>query len=52
MEKIDFVIPWVDGADPVWRAEKKEYEKARVDVDGELDDANDETRYRDLGFLR
>lgn len=52
MEKIDFVIPWVDGADPVWRAEKNEYEKERVDVDGELDDANDETRYRDLGFLR
>ncbi len=23
--KIDFVIPWVDGSDPAWRAEFLEY---------------------------
>ena len=26
MEKIDFVITWVDGSDPKWLAEKKKYE--------------------------
>ena len=25
-EKIDFVITWVDGNDPMWLKEKKEYE--------------------------
>lgn len=50
MEAIDFVIPWVDGSDPAWRAEKRKYEVP--EAGGVLDDANDETRYRDTGFLR
>ena len=25
MEKIDFVIAWVDGSDPKWQAEKNKY---------------------------
>ena len=25
MEKIDFVIAWVDGSDPAWQAEKARY---------------------------
>ncbi len=25
MERIDFVIPWVDGSDPAWQAEKAKY---------------------------
>ena len=49
-EKIDFVVPWVDGADPAWRAEKRKYEG--VGTVSTLDDANDETRYRDTGLLR
>jgi hypothetical protein len=29
MEKIDFVITWVDGSDPKWLAEKNKYENVR-----------------------
>ena len=28
MERIDFVLPWVDGADPAWLAEKRKWESA------------------------
>ena len=43
-QKIDFVITWVDGADPAWRAQKAEYSPK-----GMIDD--DEVRYRDWGLL-
>lgn len=43
--KIDFVIPWVDGADPVWRKEKYKY----MGIDEP--DAGAE-RYRDMGILK
>ena len=43
--KIDFVIPWVDGADPAWRKEKYKY----MGVDEP--DAGVE-RYRDMGILK
>ena len=26
VNKIDFVVTWVDGNDPMWREEKKKYE--------------------------
>lgn len=44
-DRIDFVMPWVDGQDPVWRAEKKKYAAAV----GE--DAREE-RYRDWDNLK
>lgn len=45
MDKIDFVITWVDGNDPVWQAEKAKYQQKKV---GDTR-AN---RYRDWDFLR
>ena len=50
-EKIDFVLPWVDGSDPEWMARKRAYEG---DGDGKSSDfnANGDCRYRDMGLLR
>jgi hypothetical protein len=48
MEKIDIVITWVDGNDPNWLAEKKEYES---DVPGKAE-GNSQNRYRNWGTLR
>lgn len=44
MEQIDFVIPWVDGADPAWQAELRRF---RPDFNAE-----GSARYRDWGLLR
>ena len=44
-ERIDFVIPWVDGNDPLWIADKNKYSPAQL-----ADDRN--VRYRDWGLLR
>ena len=44
-EKIDFILPWVDGSDPKWRLEKSKYEKSRGDDDREI-------RYRDFQGLK
>lgn len=44
---IDFVITWVDGDDPEWRAEKHRYEKQA----GFTND-NRDVRYRDFDLLR
>ncbi len=41
---IDIVVPWVDGSDPVWFAEKKKYKPSL----GSDDNIN---RYRDWGLL-
>lgn len=41
---IDFVITWVDGFDPVWKAEKQKYEKK---IDQHWEDSRDE-RYRPM----
>ena len=41
---IDFVIPWVDGNDPEWRARKNKY------TGDEFTDAS-QSRYRDWGLL-
>ena len=43
---IDFVIPWVDGADPLWQAEKRRWLPS-----GEAVDAR-EIRFRDWDNLR
>ena len=43
---IDFVIPWVDGADPLWQAEKRRWLPS-----GEAVDARD-IRFRDWDNLR
>ena len=48
--KIDFVILWVDGSDPVWAEEKRKYE--RLERGATVSDDNPECRYRDTGWLR
>jgi len=45
MEKIDFVITWVDGSDPEWRRQKAAYLPPAAADDGE-------ERYRDWELLR
>lgn len=42
---IDFVMPWVDGNDPAWQAEKDRYQGKT------LDDSNSVNRFRDWGLL-
>lgn len=44
MQEIDFVIPWVDGADPAWQAEFRRYRIA-AGMDASA------IRYRDWGTL-
>ena len=57
MEAIDFVITWVDGNDPRWKAEKDKYEKMMFPAKSSpveivsSDDANDDCRYRDSGLF-
>lgn len=46
MEKIDFIIPWVDGNDPAWRAEKAKYSPPS------MDHSDTEVRYRDWDNLQ
>lgn len=43
MDRIDFVIPWVDGSDRAWIEERRKYRD---------DDTTDSVRYRDWGILR
>ena len=35
MEKIDFVLTWVDGSDPDWLAQRREYQPGRGTDAGE-----------------
>ena len=46
MEKIDFVILWVDGSDKEWLNEKNKYSNEKIDV------VNDAKRYRDYDLLK
>ena len=46
MEKIDFVILWVDGSDENWLKEKNKYSNKKIDI------ANSKKRYRDYGILK
>lgn len=52
MDKIDFVVTWVDGADPSWLAEKRKYEHVDANVPRSEGEANSACRYRDYGLLR
>lgn len=45
MDKIDIVIPWVDGSDPEWRKLKNQYS-------GKEDYGNNDERFRDWDLLR
>ena len=45
MEKIDFVITWVDGSDPEWLAEKRKFQEKELTANT-ADDSNSDCRYR------
>ena len=45
-EKIDFVITWVDGSDPIWQAEKEKYDPHQKN------NSASENRFRDWGLMR
>ena len=52
MEKIDFVLTWVDGSDPGWLAEKRKFQ-GKDGATNVLDDSNTACRYRpDIELLR
>ncbi len=44
--KIDFVVTWVDGSDPIWKKEKTKYETHQKD------NSATENRFRDWGLMR
>lgn len=46
MEKIDFVLPWVDGGDEEWQKEKDKYSE------NQNKESNSESRFRDMGTLK
>lgn len=46
MEKIDFVVTWVDGNDPAWLAERREYMPDRDDT------GSSDNRFRDWDLMR
>lgn len=46
MEKIDFVILWVDGNDENWIKEKRKYDQRNKDIN------NSDVRFRDWEFLK
>lgn len=46
MEKIDFVITWVDDRDPVWRAKREKYTGKKIT------EGNEDARYRDWDTLK
>ena len=52
MEKIDFVLPWVDGSDKEWLALKNKYMAVEFSESTHDIDANANCRYRDNGLLK
>lgn len=46
-KEIDFVIPWVDGSDPLWLAEKQKYLRSDENLV-----TNCDARYREWGLLK
>ena len=44
MDKIDFVVLWVDGDDPAWQAERAQYLPKKTT-------ASAPNRYRDWGLM-
>ena len=51
MEKIDFIVSWVDGNDPKWLAEKRKYDDQVLSNPLELETKGD-CRYRDFGLMK
>ncbi len=51
MQKIDFVLPWVDGSDKDWLALKYKYLESANSISNNPE-ANADNRYRDYGLLR
>ena len=52
MEKIDFILPWVDGSDPEWLTEKRKFQGKELTTNT-ADDSNTDCRYRpDTELLR
>ena len=49
MEKIDFVVTWVDSDDPKWQQEKEKYSPEKS-FSASVD--NRKERYRDMGTLK
>ena len=52
MEKIDFVLPWVDGNDKEWIDLKRKYESSVEILSKSNPEVNDASRYRDYGLLK
>ena len=46
MDKIDFVVTWVDGNDPEWLQERAQYMPMRLDT------GNAKNRFRDWGLMK
>lgn len=51
MEKIDFVITWVDGSDPKWQEKKNAYKKPIKDDPWATKENSDSVRFRDWDLL-
>ena len=51
MNKIDFVLPWVDGSDKEWIALKNKYLESANNLSSRPE-ANSDCRYRDWGLLK
>ena len=51
MQKLDFVLPWVDGSDKEWIALKNQYAESEGNVSSKTG-ANSDVRYLDNGLLK
>ena len=51
MQKIDFVLPWVDGSDKEWIALKNKYAESKSNASNNAS-ANSDIRYHDNGLLK
>ena len=49
VEKIDFVVAWVDGNDPVWREKKAQYDGS---INTFKEGMNSEKSYREWGTFK
>lgn len=52
MEKIDFIVTWVDGNDPLWQEEKHKYENLENNEEMFEQWNNNKIRYRDWEVLK
>lgn len=51
MQTIDFVLPWVDGNDKEWLAEKCKYQESETNLSCDSESHSD-CRFRDIGLLK